>query len=89
VSISRRAVLASVAGPILRSGGVANVTVIVVSGHPGDAECGCGGTIAHLADLGHNVTVVYLNRGEGYCGGAKLYECASIRTREAQSASDI
>ena len=37
---------------------------IVTGGHPGDPEYGCGGTIAHYADLGHEVILLYLNRGE-------------------------
>jgi len=38
--------------------------VVVVSAHPDDAELGCGGTIARLADLGHSVTIVDLSDGE-------------------------
>ena len=46
-------------------------------------------TIARFADLGHEVVVLYLNRGEGYCGGASLDRCAGIRTAEAQNACRI
>jgi LmbE family N-acetylglucosaminyl deacetylase len=38
--------------------------VIVCGGHPGDPEYGCGGTIARLADAGHEVILLYLNRGD-------------------------
>jgi LmbE family N-acetylglucosaminyl deacetylase len=38
--------------------------VVVTGGHPGDPEYGCGGTIARYADLGHRVTLLYLNNGE-------------------------
>ena len=38
--------------------------VIVTGGHPGDPEYGCGGTIARYAALGHDVALLYLNRGE-------------------------
>jgi N-acetylglucosamine malate deacetylase 1 len=38
--------------------------VIVTGGHPGDPEYGCGGTIARYTDLGHEVILLYLNRGE-------------------------
>ena len=38
--------------------------VIVTGGHPGDPEYGCGGTIARYSDLGHEVVLLYLNRGE-------------------------
>ncbi len=63
--------------------------VVVAGGHPGDPECGCAGTIAKYTDLGHSVTVLYLNRGEGYCGEAGLKNCAAIRTAEAQRACEI
>ena len=38
--------------------------VIVTGGHPGDPEYGCGGTIALYTQLGHEVVLLYLNRGE-------------------------
>jgi N-acetylglucosamine malate deacetylase 1 len=38
--------------------------IIVTGGHPGDPEYGCGGTIARYSDLGHEVVLLYLNRGE-------------------------
>jgi len=60
--------------------------IVVAGGHPGDPECGCAGTVARYADLGHEVVLLYLNRGEGYCGGASLGRCASIRTAEALNA---
>jgi N-acetylglucosamine malate deacetylase 1 len=37
--------------------------VVVTGGHPGDPENGCGGTIARYPDLGHSVTLLYLNDG--------------------------
>jgi len=63
--------------------------IIFTGGHPGDPECGCAGTIARFADLGHDVVILYLNRGEGYCGSAPLDRCAQIRTAEAQKACQI
>jgi hypothetical protein len=42
--------------------------LVVTGGHPGDPECGCAGTIARYSELGHDVVLLYLNRGEGYCG---------------------
>jgi N-acetylglucosamine malate deacetylase 1 len=62
---------------------------VVAGGHPGDPECGCAGTIARLTALGHDVVLLYLNRGEGYCGGAALDRCAAIRTAEAENACRI
>jgi LmbE family N-acetylglucosaminyl deacetylase len=38
--------------------------VVVTGGHPGDPEYGCGGTIARYTDLGHEVVLLYLNRGD-------------------------
>ena len=63
--------------------------VLVTGGHPGDPECGCGGTIARYTDLGHDVAVLYLNRGEGYCGGQPVEKCGAIRTGEAEKACKI
>lgn len=37
--------------------------VVVAGGHPGDPEYGCGGTVARLTSLGHEVVLLYLNDG--------------------------
>jgi len=37
--------------------------IIVCGGHPGDPEYGCGGTVARLTALGHEVVLLYLNDG--------------------------
>jgi N-acetylglucosamine malate deacetylase 1 len=87
VAISRRRLLVSLGGAYARTAEPARV--VVVGGHPGDPECGCGGTIARLAGAGHAVTILYLNRGEGYCGGAALDRCAAIRSAEAEAACRI
>jgi N-acetylglucosamine malate deacetylase 1 len=63
--------------------------VVVTGGHPGDPEYGCGGTIAGYADLGHEVTLLYLNRGEKGCAGKSQEECGRIRTTEAWEACRI
>ena len=82
--------MASLAGlPLFGQGSQTRLKIVVTGGHPGDPECGCGGTIARYADLGHEVVLLYLNRGEGYCGSASLDRCASIRTAEAQAACRI
>jgi LmbE family N-acetylglucosaminyl deacetylase len=44
--------------------GKPKLKVIVAGGHPGDPEYGCGGTIARYSDLGHDVVLLYLNRGD-------------------------
>jgi LmbE family N-acetylglucosaminyl deacetylase len=63
--------------------------VLVTGGHPGDPECGCGGLIARYADMGHEVTLLYLNRGELYCGERPTAECGALRTKEAEKACEI
>jgi len=57
--------------------------IIVTGGHPGDPEYGCGGTIARYTDLGNEVVLLYLNRGEG--GSPKLPpgQLGALRTTEA------
>jgi LmbE family N-acetylglucosaminyl deacetylase len=88
VTISRRKLLASAATalPLLAESSTQALKIIVAGGHPGDPECGCAGTIARYTDLGHEVVLLYLNRGEGFCGGASLGRCAAIRTAEALKA---
>jgi N-acetylglucosamine malate deacetylase 1 len=39
------------------------IKVVVCGGHPGDPEYGCGGTIARLTQMGHEVVLFYLNDG--------------------------
>ena len=63
--------------------------VIVAGGHPDDPESGCGGTIARYTDLGHEVAVVYLTRGEVGIEGKSHSEAAAIRTAEALKACEI
>ena len=63
--------------------------VVVVGAHPDDPESSCGGTIARYTDLGHEVAVLYLTRGEAGIRGKTGAEAAAIRTAEAQKACDI
>jgi len=63
--------------------------VMVAGAHPDDPESGCGGTIARYSDLGHEVVVVYLTRGEAGIQGKSHQEAASIRTLEVQKACEI
>jgi LmbE family N-acetylglucosaminyl deacetylase len=62
--------------------GSAKTKIIFTGGHPGDPEYGCGGTIARLAALGHDVSLLYLNDGAWETSGA-------IRTAEARKACEI
>jgi LmbE family N-acetylglucosaminyl deacetylase len=63
--------------------------VVVVGGHPDDPESGCGGTIALYSDLGHEVVILYLTRGERGIEGKSLQQAAAIRTAESERASAI
>src|SRR5215467_11954261 len=88
--ISRRKWIASaIAMRALAQSSRRRLKIVVAGGHPGDPECGCAGTILRATDLGHDVVLLYLNRGEGYCGAADLSRCAAIRTAEAQAACRI
>jgi LmbE family N-acetylglucosaminyl deacetylase len=94
MTISRRhLVAAAAAAPLLTQASQTPSSprqkIVVAGGHPGDPECGCAGTIARYTDLGHEVVILYLNRGEGYCGQADLSRCGSIRTAEALRACEI
>src|SRR5437016_265716 len=56
--------------------------IVVAGGHPGDAEYGCGGTIARFTELGHEVVLLHLNNGEW--PKEKRGAPASLRTAEAR-----
>jgi LmbE family N-acetylglucosaminyl deacetylase len=62
---------------------------MVVGAHPDDPETGCGGTMARLADEGHDVISAYLTRGEAGIPGTGADEAARIRTAEAEAACSI
>ncbi|MGO8816894.1 MAG: PIG-L deacetylase family protein [Terriglobia bacterium] len=75
-----------------QGGGVTPVRkpkVVVAGAHPDDPESGCGGTIARYSDLGHEVVVLYLTRGERGIKGKSYDEAGRIRTAEAQKACEI
>jgi LmbE family N-acetylglucosaminyl deacetylase len=83
VLLSRRVLLLSVAAA------AAPKKIVIAGGHPGDPECGCAGTAARLTGRGDQVVLLYLNRGEGYCGGQSLDRCGTVRTQEAANACRI
>ena len=92
--LSRRDALAALAalplaGQTAETPKSAHLRIVVTGGHPGDPECGCAGTIARYTDLGHEVALLYMNRGEGYCKSADPNRCGDIRTAEAQKACEI
>ena len=63
--------------------------VVVTGGHPGDPEYGCGGTIARYTELGHEVAILYLNRGEKNCPASAQDPGAAVRVGEAHKACEI
>src|SRR6185437_10409619 len=50
---------------------------------------GCGGTIALYSAQGHNVSILYLTRGEAGIRGKSAQEAAAIRTAESEKACAI
>ena len=89
MAISRRNFIAGATAASLAGATGDRLKIVVTGGHPGDPECGCGGTIARYTDLGHEVVLLYLNRGEGYCKEAEAGECGVVRTAEALKACVI
>lgn len=65
------------------------LNVVVVGAHPDDPESGCGGTIALYSGQGHNVTILYLTRGEAGIAGMSAHEAAAIRTAECEKSCAI
>ena len=68
---------------------VKKLNVVCIGAHPGDPEFGCGGTMAKYANAGHNVTFLYLTRGEAGDPSKSYAESAAIRTKEAENACKI
>jgi LmbE family N-acetylglucosaminyl deacetylase len=63
--------------------------VIVAGGHPGDPEYGCGGMIARYTDLGHEVVLLYLNRGDSGYLEKPVPDTKPVRMAEAAKACEI
>ncbi|NHJ01995.1 MAG: LmbE family protein [Candidatus Heimdallarchaeota archaeon] len=59
--------------------------VLAVSPHPDDAEIGCGGTLAKLAQAGHKVGIVDLTNGEP----TPFNDDPDIRIKEAKNSAKI
>jgi LmbE family N-acetylglucosaminyl deacetylase len=66
-----------------------SLKIVVAGAHPDDPESGCGGTICKMVSLGHEVTVLYLTRGEAGIEGITHEEAARIRTSEAEEACRV
>ena len=63
--------------------------VVFVGAHPDDVVTAAGGTVAKYSDLGHDVAVLYLTRGEVGMRGKSKEEAGSIRGSEAEKACEI
>lgn len=63
--------------------------VVCVGGHPDDPESGAAGTLARYSQAGHDVTVIYLTRGERGISGKSLDEASAIRSRECEAACQV
>jgi N-acetylglucosamine malate deacetylase 1 len=63
--------------------------VIVAGGHPGDPEYGCGGTVARYTELGHEVVLLYLNRGDSGYLEKPVEDMSAVRVAEAGKACEI
>lgn len=63
--------------------------IVCVGAHPDDPESGCGGALAKFASMGHDVTIIYLTKGEAGIPGKSAVDAASTRTAEALAACSI
>lgn len=70
-----------------QQGAARKLKVLVAGGHPGDPEYGCGGTIARFTSLGHEVVLLYLNRGDPSAKSPN--EGSGVRVEEAKKACAI
>ena len=89
--ISRRGLLTGAAlVAAARAAPKGKIKVIVAVGHPGDPEYGCGGTVARYTELGHEVVLLYLNRGDsGFMDKPPAEDAAPMRMAEAAKACEI
>ncbi len=65
------------------------LNIMCVGAHPGDPEFGCGGTLARYSDAGHQVSVLYLTRGEAGDPEKSFEQSAALRTHEAEMACKL
>ncbi|MGH9069309.1 MAG: PIG-L deacetylase family protein, partial [Acidimicrobiales bacterium] len=64
--------------------------VLVLAAHPDDESLGCAGTIAQLADLGAEVTIVFATDGDATRGSSMGREATGrLRRREAEAACQV
>jgi len=91
--ISRRSLIGSAAlfaaGSAPAKPPARKLKVIVAGGHPGDPEYGCGGSVARYTELGHEVVLLYLNRGDSGYLEKPVEDTAPVRVAEAAKACEI
>jgi len=87
VRFTRRALLASAAILPSVAAQTRKLKIVVTGGHPGDPEYGCGGTVARYSSAGHDVVLLYLNRGQKTCPDPDPE--ANPRVAEARKACEI
>ena len=75
--------------PVTAPSETKKLRIVCLGGHPGDPEFGCGGTMAKYSDAGHQVTFLYLTRGEASDPKKTYAEMAELRTKEAETACKI
>jgi LmbE family N-acetylglucosaminyl deacetylase len=73
----------------LAPGTIPKLHIMCVGAHPGDPEFGCGGTMAKYSDAGHQVTFLYVTRGEASDPSKTYEQMATLRTKEAETACRI
>jgi N-acetylglucosamine malate deacetylase 1 len=63
--------------------------IVSIHAHPDDAEILAGGTLAHLAARGHQITIVTMTPGD--CGSVEFgaEEVSAMRRKEAASAAAL
>lgn len=69
--------------------GTVKKKIVCIGAHPDDPESGCGGTLAKLTAMGHDVTIIYLTTGEAGIPGKSHDEAAKTRKQEAINACKI
>ena len=96
IQVTRRSILAGCTAALLNNSIAVGqpaakrpLKVVVAGAHPGDPEAGCGGTMAKYARLGHEVTALYLTRGEAGVAGMNARDAAAMRSAEAEAACKI
>jgi LmbE family N-acetylglucosaminyl deacetylase len=62
---------------------------LFISPHPDDAEIGCGGLIAKLAQEGEEVHILYLTNGDAGINNTDPQEASLIRVHEASNACQL